>query len=105
MRPKAFIFVLSMIPIILLLLTAVQFTPPATVCKCHRCSGAGVSDIRAGFIRSIVMGSLFFQSAKIIPITDPGEVLWSAGRGVLSATRTELHSRQYRDSAIMGTEA
>ena len=43
----AYFFVLSMIPIILLLLTAVQFTP-ATYAKCHRCSGAGVSDIRAG---------------------------------------------------------
>ena len=43
----AYFFVLSMIPIILLLLTAVQFTP-SYLCKCHRCSGAGVSDIRAG---------------------------------------------------------
>ena len=55
------------------------------LCKCHRCSGAGVSDICAGFIRSIVTQVYFSQSAKIIPITIL-VALWSAGRGVLSVT-------------------
>lgn len=55
------------------------------LCKCHRCSGAGVSDIRAGVYPFDRDTGLFSQSAKIIPITIL-VALWSAGRGVLSVT-------------------
>lgn len=80
----AYFFVLSMIPIILLLLTAVQFTPATYANVIDAVEQAFPTSVQ-GFIRSIVTQVYFSQSAKIIPITIL-VALWSAGRGVLSVT-------------------
>ena len=80
----AYFFVLSMIPIILLLLTAVQFTPATYANVIDAVEQVFPTSVQ-GFIRSIVTQVYFSQSAKIIPITIL-VALWSAGRGVLSGT-------------------
>ena len=80
----AYFFVLSMIPIILLLLTAVQFTPATYANVIDAVEQVFPTSVQ-GFIRSIVTQVYFSQSAKIIPITIL-VALWSAGRGVLSVT-------------------
>lgn len=79
----AYFFVLSMIPIILLLLTTVQFTPLTK-------SDVMVAVLQVfptsveGMIESIV-NQVYNQSGHIIPITIL-VALWSAGKGVLSVT-------------------
>lgn len=79
----AYFFVLSLIPIILLLMMLVRFTPiemedvMAAVLKVFPTSVEG-------FIRNIVW-QVYNQSASVIPITIV-ITLWSAGKGVLSMT-------------------
>lgn len=79
----AYFFVLSMIPIILLLLTMVQFTPVTQ-------ENVMVAVVQIfprsveGLIISIVE-QVYAQSGSVIPITVIA-ALWSAGKGVLSVT-------------------
>lgn len=80
---SAYFFVLSMIPIILLLLTAVQYTPLTkadVMTAVVRIFPKSVD----GLIVSIV-NQVYNQSRTIIPITAIAS-LWSAGKGVLAVT-------------------
>ena len=80
---SAYFFVLSMIPIILLLLTAVQYTPLTkadVMTAVVRIFPKSVD----GLIVSIV-NQVYNQSRTIIPITAIA-ALWSAGKGVLAVT-------------------
>ena len=79
----AYFFVLSMIPIILLLLTMVQFTSLAKDYIMNAVLQAFPTTVE-GLIESIV-DQVYSQSGTIIPITVL-VALWSAGRGVLSIT-------------------
>lgn len=79
----AYFFVLSLIPIILLLMTMVRFTPVTredVMNSVLQVFPATVEDL----IRSIV-NQAYSQSGSIIPITIL-VALWSAGKGVLSVT-------------------
>ena len=79
----AYFFVLSLIPIFLLLLTMVQFTPVTTP-EVLQTMLQVFPDSVAPLIRSIVVQT-YSQSGSIIPV--PIIVaLWSAGKGVLSVT-------------------
>ena len=75
----AYFFVLSMIPIILLLLTAVQFTPATYANVIDAVEQVFPTSVQ-GLSGSIVTQVYFPTSAKIIPITIL-VALWSAGRG------------------------
>ena len=79
----AYFFVLSMIPIILLLLTMVQFTSLTKAYIMNAVLQAFPTTVE-GLIESIV-DQLYSLSGTIIPITVL-VALWSAGRGVLSIT-------------------
>lgn len=79
----AYFFVLSMIPIILLLLTMVQFTSLTKDYVMTAVLQAFPTTVE-GLIESIV-DQVYSQSSTIIPITLL-VALWSAGRGVLSIT-------------------
>lgn len=79
----AYFFVLSMIPIILLLLTMVQFTSLTKDYIMNAVLQAFPTTVE-GLIESIV-DQVYSQSGTIIPITII-VALWSAGRGVLSIT-------------------
>lgn len=79
----AYFFVLSMIPIILLLLTMVQFTSLTKDYIMNAVLQAFPTTVE-GLIESIV-DQVYSQSGTIIPITIL-VALWSAGRGVLSIT-------------------
>ena len=79
----AYFFVLSMIPIILLLLTMVQFTSLTKDYIMNTVLQAFPTTVE-GLIESIV-DQVYRQSGTIIPITVL-VALWSAGRGVLSIT-------------------
>ena len=79
----AYFFVLSMIPIILLLLTMVQFTSLTKDYIMTAVLQAFPTTVE-GLIESIV-DQVYSQSGTIIPITLL-VALWSAGRGVLSIT-------------------
>lgn len=79
----AYFFVLSMIPIILLLLTMVQFTSLTKDYIMNAVLQAFPTTVE-GLIESIV-DQVYSQSGTIIPITVI-VALWSAGRGVLSIT-------------------
>ena len=79
----AYFFVLSMIPIILLLLTMVQFTSLTKDYIMNAVLQAFPTTVE-GLIESIV-DQVYSQSGTIIPITVL-VALWSAGRGVLSIT-------------------
>ena len=77
----AYFFVLSMIPIILLLLTMVQYTP---VTKADVMTG--VVQVFPSSVDSLIVSivnEVYNQSSTIIPITVV-VALWSAGKGVLS---------------------
>ncbi|MGC4018261.1 MAG: YihY/virulence factor BrkB family protein [Muricomes sp.] len=80
---SAYFFVLSLIPIILLLFTMVQFTPLTKMDVME-----GVMQIFPktveGTIVSII-NQVYAQSRSIIPVTII-VALWSAGKGVLSVT-------------------
>lgn len=77
----AYFFVLSMIPILLLLLTMVQFTP-VTMEDVLNAVLQVFPDTVKPLIRSIVL-QVYAQSGTIIPVTIL-VALWSAGKGVLS---------------------
>lgn len=80
---SAYFFVLSMIPIILLLLTLVQFTPvtKADVLKAVvEVFPTSVDDMIVAIVNQV-----YNQSRTIIPITAI-VAMWSAGKGVLSMT-------------------
>lgn len=79
----AYFFVLSMIPIILLLLTMVQFTSLKKDYIMNAVLQVFPTTVE-GLIESIV-DQVYSQSGTIIPITVL-VALWSAGRGVLSIT-------------------
>ena len=79
----AYFFVLSMIPIILLLLTMVQFTSLTKDYIMNAVLQAFPTTVE-GLIESIV-DQVYSQSGTISPITVL-VALWSAGRGVLSIT-------------------
>ena len=79
----AYFFVLSMIPIILLLLTMVQFTSLTKDYIMNAVLQAFPTTVE-GLIESIV-DQVYSQSGTIIPITVL-VALWSAGRVVLSIT-------------------
>lgn len=79
----AYFFVLSLIPIFLLLLTMVQFTPVTTP-EVLQAMLQVFPDSVAPLIRSIVVQT-YSQSGSIIPVTII-VALWSAGKGVLSVT-------------------
>lgn len=80
---SAFFFVLSLIPIILLLLTSVQYT---TLTKVDIMSA--VAKVVPEFITPTILAivnQVYNQSAAVIPVTIV-VALWSAGRGVLAMT-------------------
>lgn len=79
----AYFFVLSLIPIVLLLLTMVQFTP---VTKANILDALGLvfPTTVQGMIENIVT-QVYAQSRSVIPLTII-VALWSAGKGVLSIT-------------------
>lgn len=79
----AYFFVLCMIPIILLLMTLVQFTPLTREDVLQSVLQIFPSTV-TGLIQSIVYQA-YGQSGTIIPITILA-ALWSAGKGVLSVT-------------------
>lgn len=79
----AYFFVLSLIPIILLLLTMVQFTPVTQQDVMEAVTQVFPTTVE-GLIVSIVE-QVYAQSSTVIPITIV-VALWSAGKGVLSMT-------------------
>lgn len=79
----AYFFVLSLIPIILLLLTMVQFTPVTRQDVLGAVMQVFPTTVE-GTIESIV-SEVYAQSSGVIPITII-IALWSAGKGVLSVT-------------------
>ena len=79
----AYFFVLSLIPIIILLLTMVQFTSVTMDDVMEAVLQVFPSSVE-GLIRSIVL-EVYTRSGTIIPITILVAV-WSAGKGVLSVT-------------------
>ena len=79
----AYFFVLSLIPIFLLLLTMVQFTP-VTMDDVLKAVLQVFPDTVQPLMRSIVI-QVYTQSSGFIPVTVL-VALWSAGRGVLSVT-------------------
>ena len=79
----AYFFMLSLIPIIILLLTMVQFTPVSMEDVMSAVLQVFPSSVE-GLIRSIVL-EVYTRSGTIIPITIL-IALWSAGKGVLSVT-------------------
>lgn len=79
----AYFFVLSLIPIILLLLTMVQYTP-ATKADVMKAVVQAFPSSVDGLLVSIV-NEVYNQSRTVIPITII-TALWSAGKGVLSVT-------------------
>ncbi len=79
----AYFFVLSLIPILLLLLTLVQFTPATEEDVMNAVLQVFPSTVE-WMIRSIVW-QVYHQSGTVIPVTIL-VALWSAGKGVLSMT-------------------
>ena len=79
----AYFFVLSLIPIILLLMTLVQYTPITMTAVMDALSQVFPSSVE-GMIRSIVTQA-YAQSGSVISVTIL-VALWSAGKGVLSVT-------------------
>lgn len=79
----AYFFVLSLIPIILLLLTLVQFTPVTQPDVMEAVKQVFPSSVD-GLIVSIV-NQVYTQSGSVIPVTIIVAV-WSAGKGVLAMT-------------------
>ena len=80
---SAYFFMLSLIPIIILLLTLVQFTPVTEEDVMQAVLQVFPSTVE-GLISTLV-AQVYNQSGSIIPITVL-VALWSAGKGVLSMT-------------------
>lgn len=81
---SAYFFVLSMIPIIILLLTVVQFTPLTKEIVMDAVLQVFPKSVE-GFMRSIV-NQAYGQSIGIIPVTVL-VAMWSAGKGVMAITK------------------
>lgn len=79
----AYFFMLSLIPIIILLLTMVQFTPVTEEDVMNAVLQVFPSTVE-GLI-SMLVAQVYNQSGSIIPVTVI-MALWSAGKGVLSMT-------------------
>ena len=79
----AYFFILSLIPIILLLLTMIQYTPITREMVMTTVVNVFPNTVN-GLIVSIV-NQVYTQSRTIIPVTVL-VALWSAGKGVLSIT-------------------
>ena len=79
----AYFFVLSLIPIFMLLLTMVQFTPVTKADVMEAVLPVFPSTV-SPMIESIV-NQVYMTSGTIIPLTIL-VALWSAGKGVLSVT-------------------
>lgn len=79
----AYFFVLSLIPIFMLLLTMVQFTPVTKADVMEAVLPVFPSTV-SPMIESIV-NQVYMTSSSIIPVTIL-VALWSAGKGVLSVT-------------------
>lgn len=77
----AYFFVLSMIPIIMLLITAIQFTPVTKENLIEAVAVVFPTSVE-GLIEMIV-NEVYSQSGTIIPLTLIA-ALWSAGKGTLS---------------------
>ncbi len=80
---SAFFFVLSLIPIILLLLTLVQYTPLTKVDVMSAVVNVVPETIAPAILA--IINQVYNQSAAVIPITVI-VAMWSAGRGVLAVT-------------------
>lgn len=80
---SAFFFVLSLIPIILLLLTLVQYTPLTKVDVMSAVANVVPDSITPAILA--IVNQVYNQSAAVIPITVL-VAMWSAGRGVLAMT-------------------
>lgn len=80
---SAFFLVLSLIPIILLLLTLVQFTPVTKADVMTAAYEVFPTTIRATIIS--IINEVYNQSTAMIPITAV-VAIWSAGRGTLAIT-------------------
>lgn len=80
---SAFFFVLSLIPIILLLLTLVQYTPLTKVDVMSVVANVVPDSITPAILA--IVNQVYNQSAAVIPITVL-VAMWSAGRGVLAMT-------------------
>lgn len=80
---SAFFFVLSLIPIILLLLTLVQYTSITKVDVMSAVAQVVPESITPTML--VIVNQVYNQSVVVIPITIL-VALWSAGRGVLAMT-------------------
>ena len=80
---SAFFFVLSLIPIILLLLTLVRYTPLTKVDIMSAVANVVPDSITPAILA--IVNQVYNQSAAVIPITIL-VAMWSAGRGVLAVT-------------------
>ncbi len=80
---SAFFLVLSLIPIILLLLTLVQFTPVTKADVMTAAYEVFPTSIRTTIIS--IINEVYNQSQAVIPLTAL-VALWSAGRGTLAIT-------------------
>lgn len=80
---SAFFFVLSLIPIILLLLTLVQYTPLTKIDVMSAVANVVPESITPAILA--IVNQVYNQSAAVIPITVI-VAMWSAGRGVLAVT-------------------
>lgn len=80
---SAFFFVLSLIPIILLLLTLVQYTPLTKVDVMSAVANVVPDSITPAILA--IVNQVYNQSVAVIPITVL-VAMWSAGRGVLAVT-------------------
>ena len=81
---SAFFLVLSMIPIILLLLTLVQYTPVTKADVMTVAYEIFPTTVRATIIS--IINEVYNQSTAMIPVTAV-VAIWSAGRGTLAITR------------------
>ena len=79
----AYFFMLSLIPIILLLTTLIQFTPVTEVDLIHAVGLLFPTSIQNFIV--VLVRQVYNQSSTIIPVTIL-VALWSAGKGVLSVT-------------------
>lgn len=91
----AFFFMLSLIPILLLLLTLVQYTPVTKADVMTAVVKIFPATINP-FLVSIV-NQVYNQSRAIIPVTAL-VALWSAGRGVLAITSGLNHIYGYKET-------
>ena len=98
---SAYFFMLCMIPIILLLLTLVQYTP---VTKADVMTAVmQVFPTSVDSMMATIVNQVYNQSTGIIPITII-VALWSAGKGVLAMTtglNCVYHCRETRNYLIL----